>query len=422
MNSKYALLVSAALVAVLLVACGTAAPAPQVITVAATATATEIPATAGPTTAVAAAPLVVGLPPGEPAPFPNINFLKMVDEANGWALDTDGQLYRTADGGLTWYLLKTPADLQFSAYGSAFLDAAHAWLPYYDSNGQPALLRTTDGGLTWTPLTNIGLGQAGGEAGFRFSSPDEGIAEVAGVGAGNLYIQDFETHDGGASFQVIPLVGPTDEQGLPQGTVHLCNLCMDAFHYDPSRTIIVEGDMGTMEARGKLHLKQSTDLGQNWTESVLPLPSGYEEALVGGLPLSLLDKENGFLPVRLMKYNPDGTTAFDMIAVYVTADGGATWSLAPHVLSGVTNPATLQFLNPLEGAALCGSTVCVTHDGAQTWQTITPDVDLSSTDTRYVLSMTFATPEAGWIILSEDDGFHLYRTTDSGATWTLLNK
>jgi len=356
-----------------------------------------------------------------PVPFPKTNFLKMVDDANGWASDPDAKLFRTSDGGATWNPVTTPGGVSFTAYAGAFLDANDAWLPYYDANGVPGLLRTQDGGETWTSLTNIGLGDAGGQANFEFSTPSDGLATAAGVGAGNLYLQKFESHDGGASFTVIPLVGPNPEQGLPEGTVHLCNICMDAFHYDPARLIVVEGDMATMQPRGALHLQTSTDLGQHWTEMTLPLPTGYQDALVGGLPLTFPQGLHGFMPVRLTKYNATGGTVYDVLAVYETTDGGASWSLTPSVIAGAASSETLQFVTDLDAITLCGSALCVSHDAAQTWQTVTPNVDFSNTDTRYVLQMSFVDPLTGWIIASENDAYRLYKTTDGGSTWTLLN-
>lgn len=362
----------------------------------------------------------VGLPPGEPAPFPNLSYLRMVDQLNGWASDYEDKLYRTADGGASWYLVPVPPEAGINVVGSAFLDAAHAWLSYYDADGHPALLRTTDGGLSWTPLTGIGLDEAGGGPSFRFTSPEQGLAEVTGAGAGNLYVQEYETSDGGATFTVVPLVGPTPEPDLPEGTIHLCSLCLDSFYYDPYRAIIVEGDMGTMESRGGVHLKQTTDLGQTWTEMVLPLPAGYEDALAGGLqPVFPGGVQHGFLPVKLMRYNPDGTAAYDAIALYESIDAGQTWTLTPNVLQ-TSNPATLELVDDLDLLTLCGAAICASHDAALTWETVTPELDLASTDTRYVLDMTFVNPLSGWIILVEDGISQLYRTDDGGATWMLL--
>jgi photosystem II stability/assembly factor-like uncharacterized protein len=345
----------------------------------------------------------------------------MVDESNGWAADLDGKLYRTVDGGASWNLLPTPADVQINAYGSAFLDAGNAWLSNYDENSAPALLRTSDGGMTWTPLIDIGLAGIGGMPTFRFSSPSEGLARVDGVGAGNLYIQMYETHDGGASYSLIPLTGPQPEQGLPPGTIHLCNICGDSFYYAPQRMIVVQGDMGTMEQRGKAYLLTSQDNGQSWSQMILPLPDGYEEALVEALQPVFVTNQDGFLPLKLTRLEADGSLTQLGLAVYRTDDGGATWSPSAAQLPPVTNNQTLHFFDTDEALALCEADLCVSHDGAQSWERVTPDIDISSTESRAVFQVNFVDPLTGWIVIGEPEKVLLYKTGDGGAHWTLLN-
>jgi photosystem II stability/assembly factor-like uncharacterized protein len=64
-----------------------------------------------------------------------------------------------------------------------------------------------------------------------------------------------------------------------------------------------------------------------------------------------------------------------------------------------------------------GSAVSVTHDGGQTYQTITPNVDLS----QVLGQIDFVDASTGWARTMDANGaVKLYKTTDSGATWTLL--
>jgi len=375
-------------------------------------------ATEVPSTQVATSTPPGSLHPGTPVPYPNdIQLLWMVDEFNGWAADTNGKLYRTADGGESWYFLMALAGLQASVGLSAFLDAAHAWVVPYEVRTSPTLWHTTDGGLTWTHLTDIGLPATGADPFYRFTSPENGIVNMSGFGEGNLYERVFETHDGGESFAPIPVVGPTDEMGLAEGVIQYCRLCGNALYYDLSRAIVVEG--GLEKPPGAVHVRQSTDQGQHWSESTLPLPSGYEDALVVALPLTFQGDGHGYLPVRLLKYNANGK-AYDAVAIYTTSDGGTTWSLPIKILSNA-EPFMLNF-NELDVEVLCGDDLCVSHDGAQTWETITPNVDFSYADTHYVSGMTFPTPLNGWVILWESPAtYKVYRTDDGGATWTLLN-
>jgi photosystem II stability/assembly factor-like uncharacterized protein len=205
--------------------------------------------------------------------------------------------------------------------------------------------------------------------------------------------------------------------GLTEGVLQYCRLCGNALYYERSRAIIVEG--GMEKAPGTVHLRQSTDLGGHWSESNLPLPNGYEDALVVALPLAFQDDGRGYLPVRLLKYNANGK-AYDAVAIYTTSDGGATWSLPTTVLSNA-EPFMLNF-HDLDVKVICGGNLCISHDGAQTWETITPNVDFSYADTHYVSGMTFPTPLNGWVILWESPAtYKVYRTDDGGASWILLN-
>jgi photosystem II stability/assembly factor-like uncharacterized protein len=185
--------------------------------------------------------------------------------------------------------------------------------------------------------------------------------------------------------------------------------------------IVVQGDMATMEQRGKVHLLTSQDMGQTWTQMILPLPDGYEEALVEALPPVFVTARDGFLPLKLTRLEVDGSLTPLGLAVYRTNDGGATWSTSAAQLPPVTDNQTLHFFDTDEALALCQADLCVSHDGAQTWERVTPDIDISSTETRAVFQVRFVDPLTGWIVIGEPEKVLLYKTGDGGATWTLLN-
>jgi photosystem II stability/assembly factor-like uncharacterized protein len=243
---------------------------------------------------------------------------------------------------------------------------------------------------------------------------------VAGLGAGNLYARMFATHDGGATWAVVPIKPFNTNEELPEGTLHLCSICGVDFYYDPARILVIEGDMASMQPRGSIQVQFTTDLGQNWSQQTLPLPPQFSDALVEPLGAVFVGPQDGFLPIRLVKYNADSFTAYDIFTVYVTRDGGATWNQTPTAIEQVTASSLRRFFSPTEAIVQCGASLCVTRDAAQTWQTITPNLNIAPSDTRYITQIQFTDLNHGWFILYDNGSYQFYRTTDGGANWVLL--
>jgi photosystem II stability/assembly factor-like uncharacterized protein len=357
--------------------------------------------------------------------MPRLDQIEMLNALNGWGwiwFDKPA-LYHTSDGGFTWSQVTLPdPGGAISGWSSAFLDANTAWLSAFNSQGGQSLFHTSDTGQTWESLPATGLENLGGLPNFTFTSASDGFAMVSGVGAGNLYIQLYETHDGGSSFQLVPMLSPNGETGLPPGTLHLCNMCMDAFSFDFSRLVIVQGDMATMQPTGSVNILTSLDRGQTWQPQALPLPAENAGDLVWPLQPHFVNTNDGFLPIRLVNYAAGGTPTTDLMLVYITHDGGQSWQLTPTRIENAAAYPGPQFFSASEGIVQCGETVCVTTDGAQTWRVVASNLPLPNTETSNVRMLTFTDVNHGWLTIAENNEPRYYRTNDGGQNWISLNQ
>jgi photosystem II stability/assembly factor-like uncharacterized protein len=366
-------------------------------------------------------------PTATPVPLPvsGLTELHMQDASRGWAWasksDNSFLLLTTADGGLTWKDV-TPPNLPVVSFGSFFLDADTAWVQLFDSGKNTSgLARTTNGGRTWTELSSSLQPQGFPVANptIFFRSPTDGWAETADVGAGNVLFRDFKTGDGGVTWSVIPIISPIIDTGQPTGTVHLCSICGDALYYDPSRVIITYGDMATGPG-GAVRLAVSTDLGQTWKNQKLPLPSGqYAGYLIAPQAPTFFGQNDGLMPVQMTANNAN--FAPTTLAVYVTHDGGQTWSAGTGLAENVSPYDRADFVSLQDGFTRCGIDLCATHDGAQTWKTLHSSLNFSTnSNTDYVFHFDFVSATTGWAITTDGTVATLWKTVDGGTSWTKL--
>ncbi len=392
----------------------TLTPSPSATTVTIVPTNTLPPASPVPPTETISAPTSTSIP-SQPV---TIDQIRMLTASDGWGwASTNGemtQLLRTMDGGVSW----TNASPQenYTYYGSFFLDSNLAWLPYYDSaTSKGGILRTSDGGKTWESLPNSENLQ---NAWFEFKSANDGLAETAGMGAGNAYLNYYKTADGGLTWSVVDLVPPKTEEGLPPGTVHLCNICGDNLYFDGVRTIIIYGDMAS-EPTGKVRIAVSSNLGKDWKNLELALPEKYRTGQVAPISPTFFDSD-GILPINVVQYNPDGTTGFSILLLYATHDGGLTWQELPGVVDGVSwQAANVQVLTMNNILTRCGANLCASSDGAKSWQILPGKLnfDLNGGAADGVTQFDFADPSNGWAITGQSGASILWNTTDGGQSW-----
>jgi photosystem II stability/assembly factor-like uncharacterized protein len=343
-----------------------------------------------------------------------LNKINMLDAQHGWAWTMDSRLLSTADGGETW-IDRTPSGYQYTGFGF-FLDAQHAWLPVYltDSN-RFGLLYTADGGQSWVQYPY------GPASGLHFVNPLDGWAVSPDVGAGNVYFSLSQTSDGGKTWAPIPVKPQLPEPNLPPGTIHLCNICNDAFFYDPSRMVIVYGDLGSMEPAGAVRMEVSFDLGNTWQSMNLPLPQGETDALVAPNQPVFFDDGQGILPIHLIKMNSDGSYSEQKLLFYATMDGGASWSQLSTLLDSVQWFSSIQVDPSHDIFVICGNSICASHDMARTWQTLSSNLDFAPSENRSVSGIDFVNSTTGWALVQENETSSLYQTTDGGQSWKLLS-
>jgi photosystem II stability/assembly factor-like uncharacterized protein len=347
-------------------------------------------------------------------PAPSIAIIEMIDEQVGWAWSETGQLLRTLDGGMTW-MDRTPLGYQPSFYNGFFLDGQTAWMPVYlQESNRIGLLHTADGGQHWVEYP-FGPG-----SGLHFSDALNGWALSGDVGAGNIYYTISQTSDGGKTWVPIPVEPQSPEPGLPPGTIHLCNICNDAFYYDPGRLIIVYGDMGSLEPSGFVSMEVSFDLGNSWKKQNLPLPEGEADALVAPNRPTFSNSEDGLLPIHLITMNPDGSYQEQKLVFYASQDGGKSWSLLPGELDTVPIFTSIQVDSSQDVFVVGEKNLYVSHDGARTWQTVISDLDFTMTDTRSVTGLDFVDASIGWVLIMDNEATSLYQTNDGGVHWSLI--
>ncbi len=350
------------------------------------------------------------IPPTEtPAPIsapvvasPKLTAIHMLDENSGWGI-SETQVVRTIDGGVTWYNVgpKDVAQLGYAAL-SAFLDAQHGWVLVADPKDmlKGTLYRTADGGASWD---SIAVPFGGGD--MKFLDAKNGWM-MAGLGAamGSMAIAVYRTNDGGSTWTEsyvndpnVPNAGSSlPLSGLKNGLA--------------ATNMQTAWISGTIYTPGVIYLYRSDDGGATWQQVPVQIPNGYDQAMFDALPPRFASSATAFLPITASSQN--GV----MLTIYVSRDGGNTWVGTPTM---VPQGGQTDFIDAKNGFVWNGTAFYVTHDGAQTWTTVTPDIKFTDS----FAGMDFVSASKGWIITNDGSGgYALYVTTDGGATWNILDR
>lgn len=332
----------------------------------------------------------------------------------GWAMNGLG-LWWTRDGGSHWRVITPPqvastGDVVARIVDIAAVDDQHIWISAADIQGtrivnggtrHMAIERTRDGGKTWHASIPPGCYGCAG-AHLSFVDAQNGFALAAAPPRRQFL---FETQNGGATWRRVA-------NNVPMS--------------GPIRFLNAREGWAVSEPRGVVggRVYRTIDGGRHWQRVTLAAPPGYRsEPATAGVPRFFAPRV-GVVPVRFR----DRMHAQHLV-VYVTHDGGNSWSPRPAPVAADLGAQTWGFPEALPFSAatadswflLAGHRLYWTRDAGHSWsvtRTVAPKAPR-------VWDVSFTSPLDGWAIFAPVEigpraGSALVKTTDGGLHWTPL--
>jgi len=299
--------------------------------------------------------------------------IRFVSAAVGVVVADSGRIYRTSDSGTTWSVVR--ADTSAFLGAVAFADTLNGVVCRRDDR---TVLRTSDGGMTW----------------WSVSSPDPGIfpLSVAMPDTSTILLVGEIDPSVSQGYTVARSVdgGRTWSTGWPSGLL--------TAYYVQFPGIVVES--GRVYVCGLLGVAlRSDDLGKSWdvmSNAQLDLPI-YGQARLRGV--AFVDDRVGVIPTDFLSVG-------EMLR---TTNGGVTWVSGATRKLGVIDPHFFTSTYGIAGWSYRGS-YFETTDAGKTWMWADCEDSPEYFETRAVV----------WY--DRDRGFKagdslVYRTVDGGKTW-----
>jgi photosystem II stability/assembly factor-like uncharacterized protein len=315
-----------------------------------------------------------------------------VDASTSVCLD-HATVFSTADGGRTWRQAQVPLGAQPTWGGSVslqFIDPQHGWLwtdmgpqsgtaaSLTRTNLEHDLYATSDGGLTWRAVSRYTPPTSGPTCtspfgDVRFSTIDTGWMMVTCPQSMNQP-QILTTADGGVTWKV---------RALPTrlGAVCPCQVLQLPTFIDPAHAVL-EVAVAFNGAYPQVASVLSTSDGGGTWEALPPGPfTGFT------LATDYLDSSHWYVLMAQPGWNKIQPTN-DWL--YMSADGGHSWTLVQKDLPVGFYPWAFQFFDPDHGFAIQDTNatrggpfsgvlqVLTTSDGGHTWKVSVPQVTISN--------------------------------------------
>jgi photosystem II stability/assembly factor-like uncharacterized protein len=357
-----------------------------------------------------------------------LTYLWMEDEANGWAIgDVDGtgdHVFRTDSGVESWEDVTPPApeiipDLGHTAAAAgAFLDDDTAWIIYYpdvsifEAGGlaNAFVWRTTNGGGTWAPslpLRTEMIGSSNIPPDIVFTDANHGwiMMQIGGIGMHTSPVYLFRTTDGGATWE--KLEDPYSGLYL-QG----CTKTGMAFYgSDYGMVTISDCPIDGFE------VEFTSDGGVTWDALRPPPPASYPDLYSEGFcnahSPSFLDDGTAIVGASCKIYGEGDPVTLNLL--YRSTDFGASWS-ADEYPGG-----ELMFLDEDTIWAFDGNRfeytptmdIYRTTDGGDNWILLDTVI--------WKGQFVFVDAERGWAIARNEDEIATVATDDGGASWSIVD-
>jgi photosystem II stability/assembly factor-like uncharacterized protein len=271
-----------------------------------------------------------------------------VDPQTGWAVNSNGQIVKTADGGDSWAEQLHDPEVYFRCVG--FASPTHGWAGTLSTPKK--LFDTHDGGATWSPVANLPAGAPSAICGLSVVSSQ--VAYFSGTNFPNRPPRMMKTVDGGANW--------TAWEMSPWASI-----LIDTFFTSPDRGWVVGGKTDEPVATRqnvRAVVLLTEDGGQTWVNRVADLRGQLPKG-EWGWKIQFLDDHVGFVSLE----------NFTAGAVLKTTDGGQTWARLPvNDPQANANLEGVGFVDENHGwvggwgdALFQRLSTSETHDGGQTW-------------------------------------------------------
>ncbi|WP_177181018.1 WD40/YVTN/BNR-like repeat-containing protein [Parapedobacter koreensis] len=311
-------------------------------------------------------PKITMLEAGTPT---SIRGLSVLDDSVAWVSGSNGWIGRTADRGQTWHWQQVASH---EAMDFRDIEAFSADEALIISAGSPlVILHTTDGGGSWQETHRDerpeiffdGMDFWDGQRGLAYGDPIGGIMQLLATDDGGQTWQDISNQaqirlaDGEAGFAA----SGTGIRVLPDGHVFIAS--------------------GGSQSR----LFHATDYGHTWTAYTCPIIQGT--ASTGIFSIAFRDKQHGVVVGGDFQEDEHNEKA-----VFVTADGGATWQQPTVPTNGYRS--AVEYVGPYHVVAVGTSGVDASTDGGASWVAV-------SDESFHVLRKA---KTGSWVVLAGADG------------------
>jgi len=225
-----------------------------------------------------------------------------IDPQVGWAVNSNGQILKTCDGGDSWTEQLHDQEVYLRCLG--FASPTRGWAGALTLG--KALFETRDGGSAWTPVANLPTLAPSAVCGM--SVVDKSVVYVSGTNFPNRPPRMAKTTDDGGTWTAWDMTP-------------WASILIDTFFTSPARGWVVGGktdEPRPTRANVKPVVLFTEDSGRTWVNRVAniqdQLPQGE-----WGWKIQFLNERIGFVSLE----------NFSQGAILKTTDGGQTWDRLP---------------------------------------------------------------------------------------------